>query len=395
MKKTLFTLAIFVMALGNVALAQQKLNIKANEKKIVFRHYGVRNDDIRPSEAICTTTDFDETYRITYSYDEYDYYLSQMLLEMDFGYGWSPLEMIAYEYDFSGSVLEKVDYEWEDGDWMESAKATYTYSADGMEVVYQYCENGTWYNDVKEVYNFIGDMTTILFWEWNGNTWSSSELHTYTNTDTSVEVLKQYMQGGAWQNDEKEIYKLDFNGNVTEIFCQDWVNNTWVNDERTTYNYENDVYTSMLVEDWENGAWRDEYRYSFVYDDGNAVHGECVEYLGGQWIPANGDIEMAYNYNDASDEYYGYTVEVTYLDLTSVGENSLTANFKVYPNPAMDEISIQTENFGKAEVYSAMGQKVMESTSNSINVSQLEAGIYLLKVFDLDGNSETQRIVKE
>ena len=395
MKKTLFTLAIIMMAFGNVALAQQKLSIKANEKEIILRHYGLRNDDIRPAEAICTTTDVDEMYRITYTYDEYDFYLSQMLLEMDYGYGWSPLEMITYEYDFAGNVLEMVDYEWEDGDWMESAKASYTYSADGMEVIYQDFENGSWYNDVKEVYNYIGDMTTILFWEWNGSNWSSSELHTYTYSDTSMEVLKQYMQGGAWQNDDKEIHTLDFNGNVTEILYQDWENNAWVNDERTTYNYENDVYTSMLVEDWENGAWRDEYRYSFVYNDGNAVRGECEGNVGGQWVPADGDIEMAYNYNSANDVYYGYRVEVTYLDLTSVEESAQVASFQVYPNPAKDEISIQTENFGKAEVYSVTGQKVMESTSNSINVSQLEAGFYLLKVFDLDGNSETQRIVKK
>ena len=194
MKKVFFTLTVLVMAFGNVGFAQHKTNLKTNEneKEIVFRHYGLRNDDIRPSEAIGSSI-YGESYRYTYSYDEYDYYLTETLLEVDLGDGWLPFGRITYEYDFAGNVLEMVGYGWEDGEWMEEAQALYSYSMDGMEVVYQYNENGTWYNDYKEVYNYNGDMTTVLIWEWNGSNWASSELHTYTYSDTSIEVLMQYI----------------------------------------------------------------------------------------------------------------------------------------------------------------------------------------------------------
>lgn len=393
MKKVFFTLAVFVMAFGNMSFAQRIANIKSNEMEIVFRHYGLRNDDMKPAEAICKTTDVDEMTRYSYTYDEYDYYLSQMLIEMDYGYGWMPASMVSCEYDFYGNVLEMLGLEWEDGDWEEMAKASYTYTTDGMEVIYQFYEDGTWFNSFKEVYNYNGDVTTVLLWDWNGSHWSSSELHTYTYSDTSIEVLMQYMQGGAWQNDDKDLYTLDFSGNVLEKLCQDWENNAWVNDERTTYNFENEVYVSMLVEDWSNGTWQAEYRYDFVYDNGNAVHGECMESMGGQWVPGDGDIEMAYNFNAASDTYYGHEVDVTYIDVTALEENVQTTNFKVYPVPAESEIQIQAKDFQKAEIYSVTGQKVMESMTKSINVNPLEAGVYLLKVYGIDGNSETQRIV--
>ena len=391
MKKGLITLAVLVMAFGNAGFAQRFGNIKPNEKEIVLRHFGLRNDDMKPMQAVCKTTE-NETYRYTYAYDEYEGYRTEMLLEMGYGNEWSPKERITFDYDFSGNLLEIIDYEWEDGDWMEAAMASYSYEGDVMEVVYQYIDNGVWHNSLKEVYNYSDDMTTILLWEWNGSNWMSRELHTYTYSDTSVDVLIQYMQGGAWQNDDHQVMALDFSGHVTGIVYQDWVNNAWVNDEKKTYNFEGDVYTSMRVENWTNGAWQEDYRFDFTYDDGNATHGECMKMVNGQAVPADEDIEMAYNYSAAVDEYNGCVVDVTYLDVTTVEESS-QVSFIVYPSLAESEIQIQCEGFQKAEIYSLTGQKLMESLQNNMNVSQLSSGLYIIKVYDLDGNCDTQRFV--
>ena len=392
MRKSIITLAILVMAIGNVSLAQRKADIKSNEKELVFRHYGLRNDDIRPAEAIVETT-YDESYRYTYTYDEYEFYLIETLIEQDLGDGWNPFEMITCEYDFSGSLLESIEADWDDGDWKEWLKTSYTYSDNGMEIVYQVFDGTTWNNEVKEVYNYNGDMTTVLFWEWNGSTWSSSDLHTYTYGITSIEVLKQYMQGGAWQNEEKVTYTLDFLGNVTEIFYETWWESAWMNDGRTTYNYENEVYTSMLIEVWEGNAWHEIYRYGFVYEDGNATRGECMHLEDGEWKVDDGDIEMAYCYNAANDVYYGCEVNVIYIDVTCVGEKAQTAGFKVCPVPAESEILIEAPGFQKAEIYSVTGQKLMESRQSQMNVGTLAPGVYLLKVYDQKGKSESQRIV--
>ena len=394
MKKTIFTLAILVMVFGNAAFAQRKANLKSNEKEIVFRHYGLRNDDIQPLQATWNSV-YDESYRTTYTYDEYDYWLVEELLEVDLGDGWVPDEMVAYERDFSGNVLEMTLWEYEEGVWEEELKGVFSYEGDEVsEILYQMWTGSSWLNVAKEVYNYNGDVTTVLFWEWNGSTWSSVGLYTYTYSDNSIELLTQYMQGGAWQNEGKFIYTLDFTGNVIEILEQEWYDNTWANVEQTIYVYEGGVFTEKHVKEWYGSAWEDEYRYSFVYDaDGNATLGECFGFTGSDWIPADGDIEMAYHYNAANNTYYGQKAEVTYFDVTALKENAQTASFRVYPNPAKDEISIQTEDFGKAVIYSVTGQKVMESTTKSINVNHLEAGVYLLKVYDQTGKTETQRIV--
>ena len=391
MKKAIFTLAVFAMAFGNVGFAQNEAHLKSTEKEIIFRHYGLRNDDIRPSEAIWSTTT-NESFKTTYTYDEYDYWLVEELTEMNLGDGWIPAYMITYEYDFSGNVLEANAFESLDGEWVEDERALYTYGSDEMEIVYQMMIDGQWENSSKEVYNYNGDVTTVLIWAWNGNTWSSSRLNTYTRSGNTIELLMQYMQGGAWQNEEKCIYTLDFDENILEILVEFWVNNTmWEFHQKNVYHYNGGVYTSMTVE-VDNNLVVEQYDYNYV--DDNATHGECKIWTGGsQLVPGDGNLEMAYNYNAACNEYYDVEVDVTYIDVTTLKEHAQTASFKVYPNPVKDEINIQAESFAKAEIYSVTGQKLMESNVNTFNVSALSQGVYLLKVYDLDDNSETQKIV--
>ena len=387
-------MAVLVMAFGNVSFAQHKANLKSNATQQVLKHYGVRDESsIVPEIATWETTD-GEKYRTVYTYDEYDYYLIEEYTKVDEGDGWVDFSMIMYEYDFNGNVLEAVAMSVDDSGVMENdSRASFTYDGDQLsEVVYQEWENGAWLNETKEVYNYSGDVTTVLYWDWNGNNWSSDELWTYTRTDNTIELVMQYMQGGAWQNMERCTYTLDFDDNILEILVEFWVNNTmWEFHQKNVYHYNGGVYTSMTVE-VDNGLVVQQYDYS--YEDGNATHGECKIWTGGsQLVPGDGEIEMAYGFNYDKKTFYGSVVEMTYFDVTQVDENVQAANFKVYPVPAENEIQIQSESFQKAEIYSLTGQKMMESQQNNMNVSQLSSGLYIIKVYDLEGNCATQRFV--
>lgn len=394
MKKGLFTLLILVMVFGNVGFAQHKSNLKSNVTANVLKHYGVRDEtSLVPQTAAWHTVD-GEKYRTTYTYDEYDFYLIEEYTEMDEGDGWNAFYVINYEYDFTGNVLEALAMStYETGMMENDSRASYTYDGDLLsEVVYQEWEDGVWVNETKEVYTYNGDVSTILYWDWNGTNWTSDELWTYTRTGNTLEVLIQYMQGGAWQNDEKETYTLDFDEHVTEILFELWQNNAWVNFEKVIYHYNDEgCFDSKILQGWmvNSSVWEDDIICRFSYVDGNAVHGEAVKI--GE-IACDDELEMAYGYNAATKTFYGSEVDMTYIDITSVNENA-QANFKVYPMPAENEIQIQTEGFQKAEIYSVTGQKMMESQQNNMNVSQLSSGLYIIKVYDLEGNCATQRFV--
>ncbi len=73
---------------------------------------------------------------------------------------------------------------------------------------------------------------------------------------------------------------------------------------------------------------------------------------------------------------------------------------QIYPNPATSgRIYISTENNSQTktiEIYDMLGKKVFEATLNSnnkeINIANLTAGIYLIKIKE-NNNSETRKLV--
>jgi hypothetical protein len=394
MKKTILTLAVLVMAFGNVGLAQQRINLKSIEKAAMLKHYGLRDrNDMVPQTATWQDT-YGDKYRVQYEYDENEFYLNTEMYEVFWDGVWQEYEMISYEYDFNGNVLEMLVSDFDGEEWWDMGKATFEYEDDLVsEVIVQYWEDGEWVNEEKAVYNYNGDNWTILYWTWNGTTWSSNELYTYNKSAESIELLIQYMQGGAWQNDEQQFFTLDFDEHVTSILVQDWENNAWVNDNRTTYDFANGVFDSKIEESWDGSDWEITTKYGYIYDNGNAINGFCMVLDGDDFVPGDGDIEMAYGYSADSKSFYGYEVNVTYIDPTGIGENGTKVSFQVYPVPAENEIQIQAEGFQKAEIFTLTGQMLLESVQNTINVSGLASGIYLLKVYDQTGNSVSQKLV--
>lgn len=81
----------------------------------------------------------------------------------------------------------------------------------------------------------------------------------------------------------------------------------------------------------------------------------------------------------------------------SVSDNKLT-DFKIYPNPATDILTVTTENnpIEKLTVYSVAGMKVLEQNTieNSIDVSALKTGTYFLEIISSEGKS-VQKFIKK
>ncbi|MGJ8592152.1 MAG: T9SS type A sorting domain-containing protein [Aquaticitalea sp.] len=91
--------------------------------------------------------------------------------------------------------------------------------------------------------------------------------------------------------------------------------------------------------------------------------------------------------------------EVTVQDSAlSVPEVALS-DIKIYPNPANDVLNIQSNaKVDKVSIYNMLGQKVLESTYNtnevSVNISSLNKGMYMA-IVSSEGRASTYRIVKQ
>ena len=85
---------------------------------------------------------------------------------------------------------------------------------------------------------------------------------------------------------------------------------------------------------------------------------------------------------------------------TVLSSDSFTVSkFKLYPNPASNVINIEaTADVQNISVYNLLGQEVMNrqtsGTSVSLDVSSLNAGVYVIKTM-IDGNVSSTKFIKE
>ena len=92
----------------------------------------------------------------------------------------------------------------------------------------------------------------------------------------------------------------------------------------------------------------------------------------------------------------GYPVFERYY---SVEENDFTNKISIYPNPINSLVTISGENLLKIEIFNIMGQTVFSmicnADKNTINIANLNSGIYLIKVRTANGKDFAKRIVKK
>lgn len=111
--------------------------------------------------------------------------------------------------------------------------------------------------------------------------------------------------------------------------------------------------------------------------------------IGVRHIEVNGVLYYIANYDGNSDKLYKY--QTTHANL-SVGE--LTQNdVKIYPNPATDLVHIDIENLKSVSLTSISGQQIQSWTSNTIDVSSISSGVYLMKVTNMNNETIVKRIV--
>jgi hypothetical protein len=115
-------------------------------------------------------------------------------------------------------------------------------------------------------------------------------------------------------------------------------------------------------------------------DSGNNSFASGTDILGFQRI-ANGTVDMgAYE--------FGSTL--------SVSDVIQDKQFKIYPNPVVNSINVVSQHSLKnITIYSILGTKVLSSYENTIDVSNLKTGVYIMKIETIKGQIVSKRFIKE
>lgn len=115
--------------------------------------------------------------------------------------------------------------------------------------------------------------------------------------------------------------------------------------------------------------------------------------FGGSASAFNGAMDDLKIYNRVlSDSEISNLYTNNTLSSSDFSQNNLEV--ALYPNPVRDFINIEIENdIQSIEIYNIQGQKVLTSNQKQINVSDLAAGMYMVRIQDTDNNIATKKVV--
>lgn len=113
----------------------------------------------------------------------------------------------------------------------------------------------------------------------------------------------------------------------------------------------------------------------------------------------NDAFQVRFTYDDEGDWAWGAGVDNFALDGTLSTDENTISGFKMFPNPANNELNLSaSRNIENVAVFNMLGQKVLEqqvgANSQAINVSNLKTGAYLMQV-TADGQTGTYKFVKQ
>lgn len=155
------------------------------------------------------------------------------------------------------------------------------------------------------------------------------------------------------------------------------------------------------------GQWRDE-NASITPATGDPFQANVYIFdTNGEWTkvtatstPPAGATKLRFSFrnypqNNSGGGSFGIdNVTITQGTPSSLKDNNIEG-LAIYPNPATDQINIASNGIGTKQVtiFDLVGKKVIEtSTNQTVNVSGLKAGIYLVNV-QQDGKSATRKLV--
>lgn len=100
-----------------------------------------------------------------------------------------------------------------------------------------------------------------------------------------------------------------------------------------------------------------------------------------------------------SGEITFYWDDLSFGELhTGVKHLNPSNNLSVYPNPAENNLYITSKtDLRKVELYKVVGKQVKEygDVLQSINVSDLKSGVYMIKTTEVNGKTTTSKFIKK
>ena len=285
-------------------------------------------------------------------------------------------EKTEYIYNEQGWVKEQTQYELEGNVWVMDNRITYEYDNHGNVLVAteQDYEDAVWVNDEKVEYSYQnGNLTQQMMYYWADGWFEESKVElNYDAQGDLIEILSFDIEDTNWEAVVKYLYAYDHNHNVVK---------------EENFNF------SGSLQDWEISSLT-EYTYDLTVP-ASVIAGLSDSGLTGLGIN-NMLLAVKETSFDQGQPTETYEFFLYYSAASGVGEIT-GASLSLWPNPVCETLSVQADGLQQVDIFNLDGRHVttVENGFESINVSSLSTGCYLLKATMENGRVSTMKFVKE
>jgi hypothetical protein len=327
------------------------------------------------------------------------------------------------KYYDSGIKQESIKKSWntELQQWSDTC-LSYKYNENGnlTEVLYRkwlYGTSGNFFSwGFKEVYNLNeeGNIDTYLYYYWsNTGVWVLEYKITYFYKNGLVEkkLNEKLDDNQHWNNFAQMLYSYDENNIMTEMIYQEWsdYDQEWRNYKKILYTFDNNNLSNELLYYWniDNNNWDAFLKTLYTYNDNNDITEKLYKTFSNQQL-VNFEIKQ-YTYNDDNNlTLYTYKEWNSYNSVwNKVTKNEYfwsqiskintiyNNNIKVFPNPVNDILYFENCKDAVIYIYDTKGSLINKQymQNNSINVSDLNKGCYIMKIIKAN-NIVTSKFIK-
>ena len=374
------------------------------EKRIA--EYNLSGNEIRSisMNIFGNMVDLDTISMRETTYDEFGNIIERIDKFKVYGGGMQNSKRNTFEYTASNKVKSQSIYKWENNAWVNYGlihKSYNEYDSLICDSTFMWKEND-WVNSMLYIYGYddARNLSLLEIYINEDNQWIKMEQYRYGYDEKRrrVETIKSMRANDEWvENSGRGTVEYRSDGQIANEKGYNLENSEWKVVAVTEYKYNGDnknteILYKILVED----VWTNNYRYIYEYSNDNILQNLKYQvWKDNDWQKSDNLLIFRDKYNEYS--YNCYELNLQWLPL-SVEELQVLSQISLYPNPASDYIGInglyQTLGNGieKVQIFNTLGIEVGQSSltgDNSqvtmqdllkINISQLPAGVYFVKV---------------
>lgn len=361
MKKVLLTITL--VAATFVALAQGNYthffkNIQGSDEAEFKEFYYNEDNHLAACHYV---TRLEELEILDTMYYDNQYNLISLVAWQYLDNHWFDVYRIDYTYDNNGNRTSRKNYNHDSDGWFLGGEYRYFYDGNGFMNHWEmyFGDFGLWQQcdrTADENGNVILEMIDQYNMGTHAMTPAVKNEYTYDAEGRITSKISYSCLGGIYSMDMKLLYTYDSSGNMVE---QQAINGYYQLQQKRILHYNMDILSEKVIypenpeEEWPTFA-----------PSVNAIDYEEFWYA-----DQAGTLQYIRDYNYSYSEIHDNVAENEILNV-------------VYPNPAKEVLTIESENNSFVEVIDVTGRKIFESEIDNkliVNTINFNNGIYFVK----------------